>query len=142
MHPVGYILAMSQLSPEDRVAIAELMGAYCHAIDLGRWDDLPEMFTSDCRLDFGSLMGVFEGTDGVRRFADTLRGIGIFMRHFTTNIVVRGDGERARAESYVLAVTGAPGSSAQTTGRYEDELVKVAGRWRIRVRRALLDTPA
>jgi SnoaL-like protein len=142
MHPVGYILAMSQLSPEDRVAISELMGAYCHAIDLGRWDELPEMFTSDCRLDFGRLMGVFEGTEGVRRFADTLRGIGIFMRHFTTNIVVRGDGDRARAESYVLAVTGAPGSSAQTTGRYEDELVKVAGRWRIRVRRALLDTPA
>ena len=133
---------MSQLSPEDRFAIAEVMATYCHAIDLGRWDQLPDMFTTDCRLDFGSLMGVFEGSEGVRRFANTLAGIGIFMRHFTTNLIVRGDGERARAESYVLAVTGAPGSSSQTTGRYEDELVKVAGRWRIRVRRAILDTPA
>jgi len=47
-----------------------------------------------------------------------------------------------QSESYVLAITGPPGSSHQTTGRYEDELVKVGGRWRIRVRRALLDQPA
>jgi hypothetical protein len=133
---------VSQLSPEDRFAIAELMAAYCHAIDLGRWEQFPDLFTPDCRLDFGSLMGVFEGSEGVRRFADTLAGIALFMRHFTTNLIVRGDGEHARAESYVLAVTGAPGSSSQTTGRYEDELVKVGGRWRIRVRRAILDTPA
>ena len=132
---------MSHLTAEDRLAIAEIMAAYCHAIDLGRWDDFPSLFTDDCRLDFGSLMGVFEGRDGLRRFADMLGGIGLFMRHYTTNLIVTGDGERARAESYVLAVTGAPGSSSQATGRYEDELVKVNGRWRIRVRRALIDQP-
>jgi hypothetical protein len=64
------------------------------------------------------------------------------MRHYTTNVVLHGDGERARAESYVLALTGGPGTSHQTTGRYEDEFVKVGGRWRIRVRRALLDQPS
>src|SRR5207237_10610764 len=84
MRDVRYIGAMSQLSPEDRIAIAELMAAYCHAIDLGRWEDFPELFSTDCRLDFGSVMGVFGGTEGLRRFADTLRGIGIFMRLFTT----------------------------------------------------------
>ena len=133
---------MSQLSTDDRLAIAEIMAAYCHAIDLGRWEGFPALFTEDCRLDFGSLMGVFEGTDGVRRFADTMQRLGLFMRHFTTNAIVKGDGERASAESYVLAITGPPGSSSQTTGRYEDEFVKVGGRWRIRVRRAILDTPA
>ena len=131
---------MSQLSADDRLAIAELMAAYCHAIDLGRWDELPRLFTEDCKLDFGSLMGVYEGTEGVRRFADTLKGIGLFMRHYLTNVVLHGDGQRARSESYVLAITGPPGSSSQTTGRYEDELVKVGGRWRLRVRRAILDT--
>ena len=133
---------MSQLSTDDRLAIAEIMAAYCHALDLGRWDEFSALFTADCRLDFGSLMGVFEGTDGVRRFADTMQRLGLFMRHFTTNAIVKGDGERANAESYVLAITGPPGSSSQTTGRYEDEFVKVGGRWRIRVRRAILDTPA
>jgi SnoaL-like protein len=133
---------VSQLTTDDRLAIQELLSRYCHDIDLGRWDDLVSLFTEDCRLDFGALLGVFEGTAGVRRFADTLAGVGIFMRHYTTNLVLRGDGERARAESYVLAVTGTPGASQQTTGRYEDELVKVNGGWRLRVRRALLDQPA
>ena len=132
---------MSQLSTEDRLAIAELMATYCHAIDLGRWDAFPGLFTADCKLDFGSAMGVFEGTEGMRRFAETMKGIGLFMRHYTTNVVLQGDGQRARGESYVLAITGPPGASSQMTGRYEDELVKVDGRWRIRTRRALLDHP-
>ena len=133
---------VSQLSPEDRLAIHEVLAAYCHAIDFGRWDNFPSLFTDDCRLDFGSVMGVFEGRDGIARFVDMMRGLGLLMRHYTTNVVVSGDGGRARAESYVLAVTGPPGSSHQTTGRYEDELVKRDGRWHLRVRRALLDTPA
>jgi hypothetical protein len=133
---------VSQLSTEDRLAIAEVMAAYCHAIDLGRWEEFARLFAPDCTLDFGSLMGVFEGGEGVRRFAETLKGIGLFMRHYTTNVILEGDGERARAESYVLAITGPPGASSQTTGRYEDEFVKVDGRWRIRTRRALLDQPA
>ena len=133
---------MSQLSSDDRLAITEILATYCHAIDRGRWDDLPGLFTEDCRLDFGDLMGTYEGQDGVRRFADTLAGIGLLMRHYTTNVVLDGDGTRARGESYVLAITGPPGASSQTTGIYEDEFVKVGGRWLIRVRRALLDRPA
>ena len=133
---------MGQLSTEDRLAIHEIMAKYCQAIDLNRWEEFPSLFTEDCRLDFGTLMGVFEGPDGLQRFTDMMRNLGLFMRHYTTNVVLRGDGDRVQSESYVLAVTGPPGSSHQTTGRYEDEFVKVGGRWRIRVRRALLDQPA
>jgi hypothetical protein len=130
---------MSQLTSDDRLAIAELLAAYCHAIDHGRWDDLGGLFSEDCRLDFGTVMGVFEGREGLRRFTELLRGTGLFMRHYTTNLVVRGDGARAFAESYVLAITGPAGSRTQTTGRYDDELVKVDGRWRIRARRAVIE---
>jgi hypothetical protein len=133
---------MSQLSTEDRLAIHELMAKYCQAIDLNRWEEFPSLFTEDCKLDFGNLMGVFEGPEGVQRFTGMMRNLGLHMRHYTTNIVLRGDGERVQGEAYVLAITGPPGSAHQTTGRYEDELVKVGGRWRIRVRRALLDQPA
>src|SRR5207245_810010 len=138
----GRRITVSQLSADDRLAIHEILATYCHALDLGRWEEFAGLFTDDCRLDFGSLMGVYEGREGVRRFSERIQSLGLFMRHYTTNVVVRGDGERARAESYVLAVTGAPGTSMQTTGRYEDELGKVSGRWRLRVRRALLDQPA
>ena len=133
---------MAQLSTEDRLAIHEIMAKYCQAIDLNRWEEFPSLFTEDCRLDFGNLMGVFEGPEGLQRFTDMMRNLGLFMRHYNTNMVLRGDSDRVQSESYVLAITGPPGSSHQTTGRYEDELVKVGGRWRIRVRRALLDQPA
>jgi hypothetical protein len=132
---------MTQLSAEDRLAIGELLAAYCSAIDLGRWETLPELFTDDCRLDFGATMGVHEGREGLRAFADALRSAGIRMRHYVTNVVVSGDGDRARAECYVLAFVGEPGSLSQTTGRYEDELVKRGGRWAIRVRRAVIELP-
>jgi hypothetical protein len=130
---------MSQLSADDRAAIAEVLAAYCWTIDHGRWDELPALFSDDCRLDFGAVMGIFEGPDGLQRFAETLRGTGLFMRHYVTNVVLRGDGARAEASSYVLAITGPPGGRMTTTGRYEDELVKVAGRWRIRRRRAVIE---
>jgi hypothetical protein len=135
---------MSQLSSDDRQAIGELLARYCFAIDHGRWSELRTFFTEDCTLDFGKLMGTYTGQEGITRFAETLKSTGIFMRHYTTNVVIRGDGEdseRARAESYVLAMTGTPGNLSPTTGRYEDDLVKIDGRWRIRVRRAVIEMP-
>ena len=133
---------MSQLSADDRLTIQEIIATYCHALDLGRWEEFAALFTDDCRLDFGSLMGVYEGRAGVRSFTERMAGLGLFMRHYTTNVVLEGDGAQARGQSYVLAITGPPGASLTTTGRYEDEFVKVSGRWRLRVRRALLDQPA
>ena len=132
---------MSQLSTEDRLAIGELVAAYCYAIDLGRWETLSELFTDDCRLDFGETMGVHEGSAGLATFTTLLRSAPVRMRHYVTNVVVRGDAEQARAESYVLAFVGEPGDLRQTTGRYEDELVKRGGRWRIRTRRAVIELP-
>ena len=94
---------MSQLSTEDRQQIAELVATYCYAIDQRRWDGFYDLFTADCRLDFGNVMGVFEGQDGLRRFTATMSGLDLLMRHYTTNLVIRGDAERAHADSYVLA---------------------------------------
>ena len=94
---------------EWRLAIHEIMAKYCQAIDLNRWEEFPSLFTEDCRLDSGKLMGVFEGADGVQRFTETMRSLGLFMRHYTTNVVLRGDGERVQSEAYVLAITGPPG---------------------------------
>jgi hypothetical protein len=133
---------VSQLSTDDRLQIAEIVARYCYAIDQRRWDDFYDLFTDDCRLDFGNVMGVFEGQEGLRRFTATMSGLDLFMRHYTTNLVVRGDGEQARAECYVLALTGTGVGRNQATGRYEDDLVKAAGRWRIRQRRAIIEVPA
>jgi len=132
---------VSQLSTEDRLEIAELVARYCWAIDQRRWDGFLDLFTDDCRLDFGDVMGVFEGRAGIERFTTVMTGLDLFMRHYSTNLVVEGDGREAQARSYVLALTGSGAGRNPATGRYEDRLVKVNGRWRIRERRAVIEMP-
>jgi hypothetical protein len=130
---------VSQLSTEDRLEIAELVARYCWAIDQRSWDGFFDLFTDDCRLDFGDVMGVFEGRAGLERFTTVMSGLDLLMRHYTTNLIVEGDGAEARARSYVLALTGPARTLA--TGRYEDRLAKRNGRWRIRERRAVIEMP-
>jgi 3-phenylpropionate/cinnamic acid dioxygenase small subunit len=132
---------MSQPSAADRLEIQEVLARYCHCVDRGRWDAFVELFTEDCRLDLSQLMGLYEGRDGVRKFTETLAPIGVFMRHLVTNVVIEGDAERVRVESYVVAVTGSEASPSRTTGFYDDELVKQNGRWLLHRRRLALDLP-
>jgi len=77
----------------------------------------------------------------VRKFADTLAPLGVFMRHLVTNVVIEGDGEHAHVECYVTAVTGSPQTPNRMTGFYEDELVKQSGRWLLHRRRLAVDLP-
>lgn len=131
------------LAAEDRLAIGEVLARYLRAIDFARWDDLPALFTPDCVLDFGSVMGVHEGHGGLRRIADMIGATGLTMRHYSTNVIVEPNGDdAAHVVSYVLAFTGpAFGSLLPTTGRYEDEFVRRDGRWLIRRRRAVIEMP-
>jgi hypothetical protein len=132
---------MSQLTVQDRLDIQELMAIYSRAIDFGRWEELPDLFTDDCTLDFGKVMGAHRGKDAVRGFGKMLAGSGLTMRHYVGNCIISGDGERAEATTYVLAFTGQQGSLSPTTGRYEDELRKVGGRWLLHVRRGIIEMP-
>jgi hypothetical protein len=133
---------MSELTTADRLAIQETLHRYCHCLDRGRWDEFAALFTDDCRLDLSQVLGLYEGAAGIRQFCDTMRSVGLFMRHLLINVVVEGDGDRARAEAYVLAITGQRGAPQQTTGFYDDELVKRGGRWLLHRRRLTLDVPA
>ena len=134
---------MSTLSADDRLAIHELLARYCRVIDFGLWDEFPSLFTPDCVIDFGELMGTHEGPDGVRRLAGMIGGTGLMMRHLVTNVIIDAAGtDRATTWCYVLALTGPdPANLMTTTGRYEDEVVKRHGRWLIERRRAVIETP-
>ena len=134
---------MGPLSADDRLAIHELLARYCRIIDFGLWDEFTALFTTDCVVDFGELMGVHEGHDGVRRLGGMIGGTGLLMRHLVTNVMIdRATADQAEVFCYVLALTGpGPASLMQTTGRYEDEVVKRDGRWLIRRRRAVIETP-
>lgn len=72
-----------------------------------------------------------------------VQGPGTASRHVNTALWVEVlDADHARAESYFLYITnanaGAPGSSdaantpvVQLTGRYQDSLIRVDGRWKM-----------
>ncbi len=138
---VAYVARMAKLSAEDRLDIIEIIARYSRCIDEPRWDDLPGLFAPDARVDCGPL-GQFAGSEGIGNFVAVLRSVGQMMRHYTTNVTIEGDSERARAHVYVLALVGPrPGALQITTGFYEDELVKRDGRWLFSQRRVLLDMP-
>lgn len=134
---------MPDLTTEDRLAIGEIVARYCHAIDRGRWDDLPGLFTPDGTLDLQPLMGRFEGAAGIRSFCEMMRPLPIVMRHLVTNLVLCADGEgRARGESYVLAITNPDGPTPQQmTGFYDDVFARTPAGWRLSSRRILPDVP-
>lgn len=133
---------MSQLAADDRLAIHELLARYCRVIDFGLWDEFPALFTPDCVIDFGELMGRHEGLEGVKRVGGMIGGTGLMMRHLVTNVMIdRAEADRADVWCYVLALTGpGPANLMTTTGRYEDEVVKRDGRWLIKSRRAVIET--
>ena len=131
---------MSKLTADDRLDIQELMARYSRAIDFGRFEELPGFFTDDCTLDFGKVMGSHKGREAVKTFGTMLAGAGLTMRHYVTNVMIEGEGDHASATTYVLAFTGPKGGSlTPTTGRYEDELRKVDGRWLLHVRRGVIE---
>ena len=134
---------MTQLSADDRLAIHELLAPLLPRHRLRPVGRVHHPLHPDCVVDFGELMGVHEGHEGVSQLGSMIGGTGLFMRHLVTNVMIeQASAERADTFCYVLALTGSgPAGLMPTTGRYEDEVVKRDGRWLIRRRRAVIETP-
>ena len=125
---------------EDKDAIRELMAQYCFHFDSGEFDQWLDLFTADGVFDLGK-RGRHVGRDGLGSFLKTIPltdGLPM-MRHCVMNSIVRVDGDRATARSYVLVVRGGAQVAVSIAGRYEDQLAKVDGTWRFAERRVHFD---
>ncbi|HET6950406.1 MAG TPA: nuclear transport factor 2 family protein [Acidimicrobiales bacterium] len=125
--------------PSDRAArqdIAELLVRYASAIDRRDWALLRTCFTDDCRADYGDI-GVWDGVEAITAYMTRSHATLGHTLHRITNQAVTVGGDRASARSYVDAVLmAADGDSGlNAVGFYDDELVRVAGEWRIARRR-------
>lgn len=127
---------------DDRALIEDLQARYLFAFDFGDPQGYAGTFTPDGILDFGQ--GEVKGREAIAKFitdgrkrteearAKTPAGerpsVG---RHIINNTVVKVDGKKARSTSYWTHMTS--GSNGRGTvdffGHYEDELVKVDGKW-------------
>lgn len=132
---------------EDRLEILNLVAAYSHAAD----GTDPEAY-ADCFTDDGAFVGRvgmpdesrIEGREALLKFhrAAVARRGDIQNRHIQTNThVVSQTDETAHVRTYLLVMVsrGENPPEPGLTSVYDDELVKTAKGWRIRLRRAIPD---
>lgn len=121
------------LTTDDKVAIAELLARYTHAIDFGEWSLFDTVFASDATFEVPAMDVSVTGIDALQTFFRQSHAENPSVRHVTTNSVSDGDSTRARARSYLQVID----SSTQTivsSGVYHDTLVRTAGGWRLQSR--------
>ena len=130
---------------EDKLAIEELIAHYNQSLDRGDYESWLACWADDAVFD--GLGKVLTGIQAIRGFADGYEaGYRLrlnALRHFTINILSQIDGDRATSSSYVQLTTLADkGTRFVLTGRYEDDLKRIDGRWRFTRRKLHQDMPA
>ncbi|MDX5451680.1 MAG: nuclear transport factor 2 family protein [Rhodococcus sp. (in: high G+C Gram-positive bacteria)] len=117
---------------EDLEAIRSLDARYCRHLDDGDWDALMDLFTDDGEFDGLSRP---RGKAEMREFFAGLAADGLTtFWHFITNMEIDLDRDRATVRSFLWQPCVTDGAPAIAAGRYTDEVVKVDGRWRYRVK--------
>jgi len=123
---------------EDIEAIKELMWDYTYRLDYGDVDGVVDKFLDDAKFQVrmrageqkGLLVGRYDGKDNIRALytiAHQERDVYPASAHVIANPVVKVEGDRAKGSFYLVA-TGATGGSQ---GRYDNEFVRVGGKWMI-----------
>jgi hypothetical protein len=131
---------MATLSSEDRHAIQDVIHRYAWALDTGDVDRFIDCFCPDGVLiwDAFETPDRYEGADALRRFATLLRDLpsSAGRQHFVANTLIEGEGDEARASSYVVVFTrqGEGPHLVGVMGWYEDAFRRSEFGWRIRER--------
>jgi len=111
-------------TPEDHVAIADLLARYCLALDIEDTEGWIALFLPDARYDvYGR---TFEGHEGLRRMIGGAPG-GL---HLGGPPMIEMTGhDRAHTQRNLLFVERASGESRRAV--YDDELQRTSSGWRI-----------
>jgi 3-phenylpropionate/cinnamic acid dioxygenase small subunit len=120
------------MTPEDRVAITDLISMHGHLTDSGQLDRMTELFTDDVVYDLTDYgQEPLVGRESLRQAALAL-GDRNPVGHHVTNIVLTELPDEVRALSKGLGVM-ADGTCGSAT--YEDVVVRTSEGWRISRRR-------
>jgi uncharacterized protein (TIGR02246 family) len=126
--------ASGALSAQDRVEMTQLVARYNHAADAGDAEAFADTFTPD---------GVFK-KDGAPEVVGRDALVAMVRarvpgnaRHWTLNLVIDGEGERATMLADFALLRE---NRIELSGRYRNELVKLDGAWKF-ARRELTTHP-
>jgi hypothetical protein len=111
-------------SPEDHVAISDLLARYCLTLDVDDVDGWVALFTPDATYEvYGR---TFDGHDGLRRMMGAAPG-GLHLGG--PPVIDMLDSDHARTRRNLLFIDRSDGSSRSAV--YTDELHRTAEGWRI-----------
>lgn len=132
----------------DRGAIENVLSRYSLAYDENDMEEMADCFTEDAvltmRIQDGDLIGPFEGREAiVKLMEDSLAAQNDRRRHLTTNLIVRetGDGAATAVSYLTLIAIQDQKLNVLSTAKYDDELVRRDGVWRLSRRHIALDLP-
>lgn len=136
-------ITVSQFREEfaDREAIRDCIHRYARGIDRVDEEMLRSAYWPDAIDDHGGLYAgpasefIDQAMRNMPSAGDTV--------HIVTNILIRIEGDRAKAESYVYAIQCMPGEGATrdvlTAARYLDKFERRGDEWRIAERSVAID---
>jgi hypothetical protein len=125
---------------EDKDAIQELKVGYYRLADAAiagdesQWDEILSHFTEDVTADFVG-MGQFKGKAALEKiFKETVPSIMTFSAHMILNSIIEVNGDTAKGSWYffVAATIAGINKAAWIKGLYEDEFVRIDGKWKIK----------
>ena len=118
---------------EDRLAILDLCARYNYSIDTGASAAWADTFTVDGVFDGPA--GHAQGRDALVAFCDQLARDYPGAMHFTDNHLFEQDGDLVRHRCFLSFQVPVEDRTDIWLLGYEDEITKVDGEWRFRVRR-------
>ncbi len=115
---------------DDERAIQRLMARYCHLVDDGAFDELPQLWTHDAEL---ALRG--ETAIGPAAIVAMISGLQTPERrglHVGANTIIDVEGDNARSVSDFVFMRreGGPDPLVKFIGRYFDRFVRTPEGWR------------
>lgn len=125
---------MTDCPIEDRLAIEDLMIAYCTGVDtLHDIDAICAVFTEDGVLDLSGIgLPKKLGHAGIREFFTGVFADMTHHAHYLTNFAMTAfAGDRASARAYIIGMGRAKdGNTVTVNGRYYFDVVRTAAGWK------------
>lgn len=132
------------LSIEDRLAIHDLYARHNAYVDLGDYERWAACFTDDgvshtsTRTEGRKALAAH----GKARFESRANEAWTYPQHWNTNLIIEGRGTIATALCYMMRVVKMKDTGTYATthlGIYQDEIVKIDGKWLFKSRKLHLD---
>lgn len=115
-------------------AVINTVNLYPIAVDTQRWELFDRVFTEDVHADFGG-QAVWDGLGPLKQAFDMIHAPFAATQHATRGHHVAGEGDRATCLSYVhgrfIREVPEGGNMFESSGWYDDILVRTEGGWRI-----------